>query len=126
VSLAARIAESRPASAPIAIAAAIPPAQASVGITTAQCLVVAYTKVAIAPAPTPEAPPASASRIASLRNWLRICPLVVPSARRSPISEALEHRDDHDVRDPDRADQQRDRAKPRNRPLMPRRRRRGR
>src|ERR1022692_3113181 len=73
---------------------------------------------------TPMMPPARDSRIASARNWVRIWPLVAPRARRSPISErrsstemtmmllgaAFEHRDDHDVGHPDRADQQRDGA----------------
>ena len=39
------------------------------------------------PMATPTAPPASPSRIASERNWVRICPRVAPSARLSPISE---------------------------------------
>src|SRR5262249_62323288 len=44
-------------------------------------------KVAMAPAATPTARPRRARRIASLRNWERICPLVAPSDRRRPISE---------------------------------------
>src|SRR5580658_1311812 len=40
-----------------------------------------------APAPTPPAPPTSARRTASARNWTRMWPRVAPRARRSPISE---------------------------------------
>src|SRR5215475_1885753 len=43
--------------------------------------------VASDPAATPTAPPITASKMASARNWVRMCPLVAPSARRSPISE---------------------------------------
>src|SRR5260221_656132 len=43
--------------------------------------------VASAPAPTPAAPPRRASRMASDRNWTRMCPLVAPRARRRPISD---------------------------------------
>src|SRR6516225_3224287 len=43
--------------------------------------------VATMPKITPAAAPARASRMASARNWVRMCPLVAPSARRSPISE---------------------------------------
>src|SRR5262249_48233370 len=43
--------------------------------------------VEIAPAATPAAPPRRARRIASARNWARICPLVAPKERRRPISE---------------------------------------
>jgi hypothetical protein len=57
------------------------------------------------PTPSPTAPPMSARRIASDRNWIRTWPLVAPSARRSPILRApLEHGDDHDVGDADGAD----------------------
>jgi hypothetical protein len=62
---------------------------------------------------TPAAPPATASIIASDRNWILIWPLVAPRARRSPISlAAFQDRDDHDVRHSDRSDQQRNRAQP--------------
>src|SRR5580765_2592978 len=43
--------------------------------------------VAAAPSPTPTAPPRTARSMASVRNWMRMCPLVAPRARRSPISE---------------------------------------
>ena len=39
------------------------------------------------PTATPTAPPMSARRTASERNWVRMWPLVAPSARRKPISE---------------------------------------
>src|SRR4051794_10988766 len=84
---AARNAGSRPATAPMANAAPSPPAHATVGTVTAQCLVVAYTAVDAAPSATPMAPPATDSSTASDRNWARIWPLVAPSARRRPISE---------------------------------------
>src|SRR5207302_1154876 len=68
----ARTAGSRPASMPIRMAEAIPPAQASTGITTAQLFELAYTAVAAAPASTPTTPPVTASRIDSPRNCVRI------------------------------------------------------
>ncbi len=46
----------------------MPPAQASMGITTAQFFAFAYTAVAAAPASTPTRPPMAASRIDSARN----------------------------------------------------------
>ena len=56
-------------------------------------------------------PPMSESSIASVRNCTRMWVLVTPRARQGPISGAsLEHRDQHDVADADRADEQRDRA----------------
>jgi hypothetical protein len=61
-----------PATAPMMSEAAIPPAQASVGITVAQCLVWAYTAVAAAPSATLTTPPSSPSRTASERNWMRM------------------------------------------------------
>src|SRR6266536_1732803 len=84
---AARTAGIRPASMPIRIAEAMPPAHASTGITMAQLFELAYTAVAAAPASTPTTPPMTASRIDSPRNCVRIWPCVAPSARRRPISE---------------------------------------
>jgi hypothetical protein len=55
-------------------------------MTTASPWARAYSAVTAAPARTPAAPPPSDSMTASARNWIRICPLVAPSARRSPIS----------------------------------------
>src|SRR5206468_7606616 len=74
----ARTAGSRPANAPIRMAEAMPPAHASTGITTAQLFELAYTAVAVAPASTPTMPPMTASRIDSVRNWVRIWPFVAP------------------------------------------------
>src|SRR4051812_4548234 len=64
----ARMAGSSPAPAPIRMAEAMPPAHASVGITTAQSFPLAYTAVAAPPASTPTTPPMSASRVDSARN----------------------------------------------------------
>jgi hypothetical protein len=65
--------------------------------------------VASAPAATPTAPPSSASVIASQRNCVRIWPRVA-RASEPDLRATLEHRDDHDVRHPDGADEQRDGA----------------
>jgi hypothetical protein len=54
----------------------------------------------------PTAPPSSASVIASDRNWIRIWPLVAPSAAQPDFRPAFQDGDDHDVGHPDRADQQ--------------------
>src|ERR1700758_4070830 len=43
--------------------------------------------VASAPVAMPVVPPRRARRMASVRNWTRIWPLVAPRARRRPISE---------------------------------------
>src|SRR3954453_17775386 len=43
--------------------------------------------VATIPASTPTTPPMTASRIDSVRNWVRIWVFVAPRARRRPISE---------------------------------------
>ncbi len=73
--------------APMRRAEPSPPAQARGGITVGQWWVWAYVAVAAAPSPTPAAPPNDARSMASVRNWMRTCPLVAPNARRSPISE---------------------------------------
>src|SRR6266536_2163990 len=74
----ARTAGIRPANAPIRMAEAIPPVQASAGITMSQPFEPAYMAVAKAPASTPTMPPMAASRIDSPRNCVRIWLLVAP------------------------------------------------
>src|SRR5580704_15928050 len=78
------MAGSSPAMAPMTMAAASPPAQASRGMTVASWWARAYHVVAAAPMRTPAPPP--------------------------DLLAAFQHRDDHDVGDADRADQQGDRA----------------
>src|SRR5260221_1482394 len=59
---------------------------------------------------TPAAPPARDSRMASARNWADLAAGGAERPAQPDLGATLEDGDDHDVGDPDRADQQRDRA----------------
>src|SRR5258708_33141615 len=59
---------------------------------------------------TPAAPPARDSRMASARDWADLAAGGAERPAQPDLGATLEDGDDHDVGDPDRADQQRDRA----------------
>ena len=59
----------------------------------------------------PTAPPSAPSRTASVRNCAAMCaPGRAERAAQADLGPAFEYGDDHDVRDPDAADEQRDGA----------------
>ena len=59
--------------------------------------------------PTPRAPPVSPSTQASSRNWRRMSEGLAPEClAEADLSDSFGDRDQHDVHDPDAADQQRD------------------
>jgi hypothetical protein len=94
----------------MARAAPIPAGGASTGTVAGLPAACAATAVARQPSAIPTAPPSAARVVASRTNWTATCRARAASARRSPISLPLQHRDHHDVRDADAADDQCDAA----------------